>query len=80
MPTVKIAISMDSETLKGVDSLVARKVFPSRSRAIQVAVSEKLARLERSRLARECANLDSQFEQALAEEGLGEELGAWPDY
>lgn len=80
MSTVKIAISMNAETLRGLDALVAKKVFPSRSRAIQVAVSEKLARLERSRLARECANLDPRFEQALAEEGLGEELGAWPEY
>jgi len=43
-----------------------------RSQAIQQAVEEMLARLERSRLTRECAKLDPAFEKALAEEGLSE--------
>jgi hypothetical protein len=43
-------------------------------------VSEKLDRLDRGRLARECAKLDPDAEKALAEEGLSEELGAWPAY
>jgi hypothetical protein len=34
-------------------------------------VAEKLGRLARTRLARECAKLDPQEEKALAEEGLG---------
>jgi hypothetical protein len=34
---------------------------------------KKLARLERSRLAQECAKLDPAFEKALAEEGLSED-------
>jgi hypothetical protein len=55
-------------------------VFPNRSRAIQEAVQEKLDRLERSRLAQECAKLDPDFEKAMAEEGLSEELSAWPEY
>jgi metal-responsive CopG/Arc/MetJ family transcriptional regulator len=76
MSTVKVTISIDAEMLKLVDELVSNKVFPSRSRAIQVAVSEKLSRLERRRLAQECAKLDPAFETALAEEGLGEELGS----
>lgn len=75
MPSVKIAISLDSETLKRVDGLVSKHVFPNRSRAIQAAVAEKLARLERSRLASECAKLDPKFERALAEEGLGRVCG-----
>ena len=80
MSSVKVAITLDSETLSHVDSLVSRSVFPSRSRAIQLAVSEKLARMERSRLAAECAKLDPEFERALAEEGVGKELEAWPEY
>jgi metal-responsive CopG/Arc/MetJ family transcriptional regulator len=80
MSSVKVAITMDSETLKRVDALVAKKVFPNRSRAVQAAVAEKLARLEHTRLATECAKLDPAFEQALAEEGMGEELDAWPAY
>lgn len=41
---------------------------------------DKLARLDRNRLARECAKLDSEFEKALAEEGMAEELQTWPEY
>jgi Arc/MetJ-type ribon-helix-helix transcriptional regulator len=59
---------------------VKRKVFSNRSRAIQAAVQEKLDRLERSRLAEECAKLDPSLERAIAEEGLSEELDAWPRY
>lgn len=80
MSSVKVAVTLDRETLKRVDTLVAKKVFPSRSRAVQLAVAEKLARMERTRLAAECAKLDPAFEQALAEEGLGEELDSWPAY
>jgi Arc/MetJ-type ribon-helix-helix transcriptional regulator len=63
-----------------VDSLVARRVFPNRSRAIQVALREKIDRMEGSRLATECAKLDRKFEQALAEEGLGADGLEWPEY
>ena len=80
MGSIKVAITLDSRTLGHVDRLVSKSVFPSRSRAIQLAVSEKLARMERSRLAAECAKLDPKFEKALAEEGLGQELEAWPEY
>ncbi|NHA14167.1 CopG family ribbon-helix-helix protein [Thioalkalivibrio sp. XN279] len=80
MSSVKVAITIESETLKRVDALVAKKVFPNRSRAVQAAVAEKLDRMERTRLATECAKLDPAFEQALAEEGLGEELESWPAY
>ncbi len=47
MRTVKVAISIDEELLKGVDSLVSKRVFPSRSRAIAEAVREKLQRFNR---------------------------------
>jgi hypothetical protein len=50
------------------------------ARAIQEAVAEKLARMDRSRLAAECAKLDPDFEKALAEAGLGRELESWPEY
>jgi hypothetical protein len=60
--------------------LVKKQVFPNRSRAIEEAVTEKLARLEKSRLAQECAKLDPEFEKALAEEGLSEDLAEWLEY
>ncbi|MBA2352165.1 MAG: CopG family transcriptional regulator [Burkholderiales bacterium] len=80
MASVKVAITIEQETLARVDGLVAKNIFPNRSRAIQTAVVEKLARLDRNRLAAECAKLDPEFERALAEEGLGQELDAWPAY
>ena len=44
------------------------------------AIQEKLTRVNRSRLARECAKLDPKFEKALAEEGLSQDVGGWPEY
>lgn len=80
MATAKIAITMDETTLNRLDRLVKDRVFPNRSKAIQDAVQEKLKKLERNRLARECAKLDPAAERALAEEFMGEELDRWPEY
>jgi len=80
MSKSKVAISLDSKILRRLDRLVRSRLYPSRSGAIQEAVEEKLVRLERSRLARECAKLDPDFEKAMAEEGISEELPAWPEY
>ena len=80
MRATKVAITLDQDLLTELDQLVEQRVYPSRSRAIQEAVMEKLARLRRSRLARECAKLDPSLEQALAEEGMDQELAAWPEY
>ncbi len=80
MPTKKIAITMEKETLARLDQLVEDERYPSRSRAIQEAVEEKLDRLDRTRLIRESAKLDPEYEQRLADEGLTEDLDEWPEY
>ena len=80
MSTEKIAITIEEKMLARLDELVKNRVFPSRSRLIREAVREKLERLDRSRLARECAKLDSEFEKSLAEEGMKEALSEWPEY
>ena len=80
MPQSKVAVTLDSETLTRLDRLVSEKVFPNRSKAVQISIEEKIARLDKTRLARECAKLDPKFEQQLAEEGLGEEVEQWPAY
>ena len=80
MRTTKVAITLDKKTLTDLDRLVKNHVFPSRSKAIQDAVEEKLARIGRSRLARECSKLDPEFEKAMAEEGFSQELDEWPEY
>ena len=80
MPASKIAITMDDNLLKKLDIMVKSKVFPNRSKAIQEAVADKLQRLERTRLAQECAKLDPVYEQNMAEEGLAMEMDEWPEY
>jgi len=80
MARPKVAITLDRRTLNRLDKLVQQSIFPSRSQAVQEAVDEKLARLDRTQLARECAKLDPAFEKALAEEGLAEDLSEWPEY
>ena len=80
MARAKVAVSLEEGTLDRLDRLVKQSVFPNRSQAIQTAVEEKLERIERSRLARECAKLDPKFERALAEEGMSEDSSEWPEY
>ena len=80
MSFAKVTISIDQNLLKKVDSLVKARAFNSRSEAIQTAVREKIVRIDRSRLARECSKLDMAYEQALADEGLGADFEEWPEY
>jgi metal-responsive CopG/Arc/MetJ family transcriptional regulator len=80
MATSKIAITIDQNLLHRLDFLVKSQRFTNRSKAIQEAVAEKLARIERSRLAQECAKLDPKFEQEIAEEGFAAEMDEWPEY
>ncbi|HLG16859.1 MAG TPA: CopG family transcriptional regulator [Blastocatellia bacterium] len=56
------------------------RIFPSRSQVIQEALEEKIARIDQTRLARECAKLHPAEEQALADEGLAGEAARWPEY
>jgi metal-responsive CopG/Arc/MetJ family transcriptional regulator len=80
MSVAKVTISIDETLLRRVDRLVEGRVFHSRSAAIQAAVEEKITRIDRSRLARECAKLDKGFEQSLADHGLAGEIEEWPEY
>jgi metal-responsive CopG/Arc/MetJ family transcriptional regulator len=80
MPAAIITISIEHSLLRGLDRLVERRVFCNRSAAIQTAVSEKLARYRRFRLAGECAKLDPREEQAFAETILTADLVSWPEY
>jgi len=80
MPASKIAITIDKELVKEIDLLVKSNLFPNRSKAIQEAVKEKLERLKKTRLAKECAKLEPEFEQNMAEEGFSLEIDEWPEY
>jgi Arc/MetJ-type ribon-helix-helix transcriptional regulator len=74
MPKTKLAVTLDSALVQNLDHLVAKHEFANRSQAIEAAVAEKLARMARTRLARECAKLDPD------EEGLGGSAETWPEY
>ena len=75
----KVAITIEGGLLRRLDLLVAEKRFPNRSRAIQEAVEEKLARMDRTRLAAEAGKLDRRLEQKLADEGLAGDA-EWPEF
>jgi metal-responsive CopG/Arc/MetJ family transcriptional regulator len=80
MAAGKVAISMDRSLLRRLDRLVRQAVFRSRSEAIQKAVAEKLERLDKTRLARECAKLSPAEDRNMAELGLVQEVAEWPEY
>ena len=80
MPAAKIAVTIDRDLLNRLDRLVVERRFPNRSRAVQDALRARLDQLDRGRLARECAKLDPRREQALADEGLTQEIEQWPVY
>jgi metal-responsive CopG/Arc/MetJ family transcriptional regulator len=80
MPKTKVAVTLETQLLDRLDELVAQQRFRNRSQAIEAALSEKLQRLARTRLARECARLDPKEERTLAEEGLAGSAETWPEY
>jgi metal-responsive CopG/Arc/MetJ family transcriptional regulator len=80
MDKEKIAITLDKRFVCELDRLVNQHVFQNRSQAIQEAVSEKLLRMKRTRLAEECAKLEPSGEKELAEEGFAEDMKEWPEY
>ncbi len=80
MSTEKVTVSIDAAILQRLDRLVKDEIFTSRSRAIQVAVEEKLARFDRTRLARELTKINPSEEQAMAELGFGDDAAKWDSY
>ena len=80
MPKTKVALTLDTDLVHRVDELVAKRRFRNRSQAIEAALSDKLERLARTRLARESAKLNPREEKKLAEDGLIDALNSWPEY
>ena len=80
MPVSKIAITIDKDLLRELDLMVKSNLFPNRSKAIQEAISEKLRRVKKTRLAQECSKLDPDFEQGMAEQEFPMEIEEWPEY
>ena len=80
MAKAKVAVTLDTETLRRVDRLVRDTRYPNRSQAIEAAVAAQLERIEGRRLADECAKLDPAVERGMAEEGLNADVAEWPEY
>jgi len=80
MPKSKIAVTIDAQVVSQVDRLVKEKAYPNRSRIVEEALTEKLSRMDRSRLLRELNKLDIDFERSVAEEGLAQDTTEWPEY
>ncbi len=80
MSTSKVAITIEEETLRRIDELVANGVFANRSKAFQAALEEKIQRIDRFRLAKESSKLNPKHEQKMAEEGLSIDNEEWPEY
>ena len=80
MPKSKVAVTVDADLLGRVDELVAARRFASRSHAVESALADAVARVDRTRLARECTKLYPREEQALADEGVTGSRDIWPEY
>jgi metal-responsive CopG/Arc/MetJ family transcriptional regulator len=80
MPKTKVALTLETDLVDRVDELVASRLFRNRSQAIEAALSDKLQRLARTRLARESAKLNPRQEKRLAEDGMDDVLDSWPEY
>lgn len=80
MSVAKVTVSIEADLLEQLDRLVSERVFPNRSQAVDTAVKEKIARLNKTRLIRACEMLDPAEEQAFAEIGVSEDLSEWPEY
>ncbi len=61
-------------------NLIDNVAFANRSKAIQKAIVEIIEKFDKNRLARECAKLDTSYEQVLTDEGLSKDMEAWPEY
>ncbi len=73
----KIAVTVERETLREIDGLVRAGRYANRSRAVQEALREQVARVRRNRLVQELAKIVPAEEKAMAEESYGAESRSW---
>jgi Arc/MetJ-type ribon-helix-helix transcriptional regulator len=76
----KIAIAISPIVLNRLDASVQNEHFASRSDANEQAVEARLQRLERTRLSDQCALLDVDQEQAMADVGFAADAAARPAF
>jgi Arc/MetJ-type ribon-helix-helix transcriptional regulator len=70
MPRRRIVLMLDTALLERFDVRVVRRAFRNRSEAVEASLADMLRRRDRSRLARECAQLNPLEEKRLADEGM----------
>ncbi len=76
MPKSKIAITIDEKIVGKLDRLIDQKTFTNRSQAIEIALQEKIERIDKTRLAKESSKLDPKEEKELSEEGMERDISA----
>ena len=74
MTKSKMAITINPLVLDRLNAWEQNEHYASRSEAIEQAVEAQLHRLERTRLSDQCALLDVDEEQAMADLGLVADL------
>jgi len=70
MAEAKIAITLEEDLVKEIDRWVSEGQYPSRSKAVQETLKEKITNWRRKRLIEEVSKLNSKEEQAMAEEAI----------
>ncbi|HEY7767056.1 hypothetical protein [Longimicrobium sp.] len=76
----RIIVEIESELLAAIDQWVDQQRVADRAEFVEAAMTRKLRRLRRDRLAAACLRLDPDEERGLAEEGLGTADGLSEEY
>lgn len=80
MPAAKIAITIEETDLRVVDRWVSEGKYPSRSRAIQEALKDKIKNPRRKRLLEALSKLNVKEERAMSEEARFAVHETWDEY
>lgn len=79
MGAKKFAVSIDEALVKKLDKAIKSGSIKNRSKALQLALSEYLIKLEIEEVKRECSKLNPKEERELANEFV-ENVESWPKY
>lgn len=80
MPTKKITITLEENTVDDIDKLVKVNKYKSRSKAIQKAIEEYLKMAEKQKLYDQIDKLDEEEEMKVAEESMEAVNEIWDEY
>jgi len=70
MAKAKIAITLEEDLVKEIDRWVSEGQYPSRSKAVQETLKEKITSWRRKRLIERVSKLNPKEDQAMAEEAI----------